>query len=212
MDGHPLRVALEEAARGRMPPADGSVVWSLPPVGSPEAIVAFTGHAHLMTTLEPETPGTGRADAFGGALHPEVQLALARGGSIGVNDATTAWVRPDLEIGPAASVEPTSAFDDHPRVRHARSVRASVKVFGGDHGLITLARGLVGRLEMGVEVWEPGNGRGRALIAAAQQRCGVGEALFASVSPGNARSLRAFLGAGFAVIASEVVIRPGGDR
>jgi hypothetical protein len=36
----------------------------------------------------------------------------------------------------------------------------------------------------------------------------AGEPLFAAVSPGNARSLRAFLAVGFTPVASEVIITP----
>jgi hypothetical protein len=37
----------------------------------------------------------------------------------------------------------------------------------------------------------------------------VNEPVFAAVSPGNARSLRAFLAAGFVPLGSEALIEPG---
>ena len=98
--------------------------------------------------------------------------------------------------------------DDHPRVRYARDIRTGVVVHGDERGLITLAGGLAGRRELSVEAAEPNRGWGRALIAEALGLVPAGELVFAAVSPGNARSLRTFLGLGFVPIGSEVLIRP----
>ena len=63
---------------------------------------------------------------------------------------------------------------------------------------------------MSIEVNPEGQGRGwgRTLIAEARGLVPPGEPLFAAVSPGNARSLRAFLACGFTPLGSEVLIRP----
>jgi len=61
---------------------------------------------------------------------------------------------------------------------------------------------------MSVEANDHDRGLGTALIAEAIRLVPEGELLFAAVSPGNARSLRAFLALGFKPIGSEVLIRP----
>jgi hypothetical protein len=53
-----------------------------------------------------------------------------------------------------------------------------------------------------------GRGWGRSLLTDALGLVPAGEPVFAAVSPGNARSLRAFLGVGFVPIGSEVIVRP----
>jgi GNAT superfamily N-acetyltransferase len=112
---------------------------------------------------------------------------------------------------PAVSPLP-ERFDaaDHPRVRYATSLRQAVRVYGDERGLITLSAGLAGRRELSVEVAPHGQGRGwgRSLLTDALGLVPPGEPVFAAVSPGNARSLRAFLAVGFVPIGSEVIIRP----
>ena len=101
--------------------------------------------------------------------------------------------------------------DDHPRVRYARSLRGDVRVYGDERGLVTLADGTAGRRELSIELDDVdagGAGRGRSLLKDALTLVPTGEAVFAAVSPGNARSLRAFLAAGFEPLGSEVVLRP----
>lgn len=203
---HPLLAALDAAADGNFPLANGTVTFVAPHRRGIEAIVAFTGHAYIMTEVSPRELDHLQPDGFGRALDPAIQIRVARGGEIGVNDATLAWRRRSVE--PGAVVELTNAYDDHPRVRHARSIREEVRVYAGADGLVTLSRGLAGRPEMSVEVWSPGHGRGRSLIRAAQA-LSQSDVLFAAVAPGNARSLRSFLAEGFQPLASEVVIIPG---
>ena len=83
-------------------------------------------------------------------------------------------------------------------------------MYGDERGLVTLGRGIAGCREMSVEVSPDAQGRGwgGALIAEARGLVPPGEPLFAAVSPGNARSLRAFLACGFTPLGSEVLIRP----
>lgn len=197
---------MNAAAEGRFPPADGAVTFVAPHRRGIEAIVAFTGHAYIMTELPSRELDDLQPDGFGRALDPAIQIRVARGGEVGVNDATLAWRRRPVQ--PGAIVELTSEYDDHPRVRHARSIREDVRVHAGADGLLTLSSGLAGRPEMSVEVWSPGLGQGRSLIRAAQA-LSRSDVLFAAVAPGNARSLRAFLAEGFQPLASEVVIIPG---
>lgn len=203
---HPLLEVLVEAAHGRFPRADGGVTFL--PVHRPgiEAIVAFTGHAYVMSELPPAEFADLEIDGFGLAQRPEAQIRIARGGRIGVVDATMVWV-PGGHVGAdVADLAETDTFDDHPRVQHARSIRSDVRVFASAEGLVTLAIGLAGRHEMGVAAFEPGRGSGPRLIRAAQVLTDPASPLFAAVAPGNARSFRAFQAEGFSVLGSEVVI------
>lgn len=203
MSQHPLLEMLVRASEGRFPPVDGGVTFMSPHVPGVEAVVAFTGHAVVMTALQPAEFDDLEIDGFGLAHRPEALLRLARGGRVGVLDATLVWRPHDVAPVATADVRRSTAFDDHPRVRHARAIRQNVEVFVGETGLFTLADGLAGRHEMSVEEFEPGRRSGRALIRSAQ--AAARGPLFAAVSPGNARSFRAFLAEGFEIIGSEVV-------
>lgn len=210
MHAHPLLEALVEAARGRFPSPDGGVTFL--PVHRPgiEAIVALTGHAFVMSSLEPSDFADLELDGFGLAQRPEAQLRIARGGRIGVIDATMAWLGRSVPPEEFDQLAETGEYEDHPRVRHARSIRSDVRVFAGPDGLVTLSSGLAGRQEVGVAAFEPGRGSGRRLIRAAQCLADRDTPLFAAVAPGNARSLRAFQAEGFLVLGSEVVIEVPG--
>lgn len=210
MRTHPLLDVYVEAAHGRFPPADGAVTFLPVHRRGVEAIVAFTGHAFVMSEISPDGLGDLALDGFGLAQRPEAQLRIARGGRIGVLDATMVWLPNHGATGGAAEVSESDAFDSHPRVRHARSIRSDVRVFACADGLITLSTGLAGRQEMGVSAFEPGRGLGRRLIRAAQLISDPSAPLFAAVAPGNARSFRAFQAEGFFVVGSEVVIEVDG--
>jgi L-amino acid N-acyltransferase YncA len=55
-----------------------------------------------------------------------------------------------------------------------------------------------------------GKGIGVALLHEGLARVPAGQPVFAAVSPGNVRSLKAFLAVGFGPIGSEVIIQAGG--
>jgi hypothetical protein len=203
---HPLLKILLAAADGRFPPVDGAVTV-LPALGpGRECSVAFTGHAVVATALAPDEMLAHKPDAYGGSLAPDFLRWLAGpNGDIGVVDVTLVGrgrggdrlpLRPDLA--------------DHPRARRAMSMRSDVRVFGDERGVVTLGGGLAGRPELSIETVPGGAGRGlgSALLADALSLVPAGEPLFAAVSPGNARSLRAFLAVGFTPIGSEVTITP----
>ena len=203
---HPLLAVLENAAEGSNPPVDGGVTFLPELSASQRAVVALTGHAFVCTSQEPEEFSGLTLDGFGSALHPDVLLRLAGGGVIGVTDVILA-----IEgLGGDHELEPTTAWDEHPRVHYAREIRSDVTVFGTDQGFITLASGLAGRRELSIELGDPGvsPGAGRRLLAAARTLVAEGSWLFAAVSPGNVRSLRSFLAAGWAPVGSEVLITP----
>lgn len=199
---HPLLPILLAAAAGVFPPVDGRAVFLPALTGGLQAVVSFTGHAVLATSLT-ERDFTGLTlDGFGAALRPAVLQRLAGpDGDIGVVNATL------VACGTGGGRMPVRTdLDDHPRVRHAIGLRQRVRVHGDHRGLVTLADGLAGRLEVSVEAFEQGTGAGRALIEEALQLVPAGEPAFAAVSPGNARSLRAFLAVGFRPLGSEVQI------
>lgn len=201
---HPLLSVFSDAACGRFPAVDGRVVFMPPLRPKLEAVVSLTGRAYLASSLAAPDFVDFPLDGFGAALGPAVLLRLAgEGGTVGVVDATLV-ARGTGRGGPPLRPD----LNAHPRVEHARALRDEVQVFGDDRGVVTIARGLAGRTEMSVET-APGQqrGAGRALVADALGLVLEGEPVFAAVSPGNARSLRAFLAVGFQPIGSEVVVR-----
>ncbi|MBO1337428.1 hypothetical protein [Streptomyces sp. VRA16 Mangrove soil] len=209
-DPHPLLALFTAAAEGRFPPCDGGVTLLPPLPHGLESSVAFTGHAVIATALPAAAVHALRPDGFGASLAPDLLRALAGpDGWIGCTDA----VLVARGTGGAPRLADLSGTaDDHPRVRHARELRTSVRVFGDERGLVTFGTGLAGRREIGVELHAPdagSPGRGRAFIADALTLVPRGEPVFAAVSPGNARSLRAFLACGFVPVGSEVIVRPG---
>ena len=205
---HPLLTILHDAAEGRFPPVDGGVTITPPYAPGMAAVVAFTGHAVISADVSLDDARARHADGYGGAMLPHVlQWIAGQPGTVGVIDATLF----SRGTGGKARLPERHDLDDHPRVRHARLVRQNVRVFADDRGLVTLANGLAGRLELSIEGFDRGKGAGRTLIADALSCLAPGELVFAGVAPGNARSLRAFLAARFTPIASEVLILPGRD-
>lgn len=106
-------------------------------------------------------------------------------------------------------VDETALWDAHPRVVHSRRVRRDVRVYGDATGAVFLGTGLVGRRELSIELAPSAPpGTGRRLIAAGLGAADAGEFVWAQVTPGNARSLRAFLAAGFVPVGSEALSLP----
>lgn len=204
---HPLLGLFLAAAGGRFPPVDGgcTVLPALP--GGLACSVAFTGHALVATARPAQAVLAQGPDGFGGSMSPDFLRWLAGpAGWIGVIDATL------VARGRGGAALPLRLdADDHPRVRHAAELRRGVRVYGDERGLVTLSEGLAGRTEISVEAAPDGQGRGwgRSLVHDALGLVPPGEPVFAAVSPGNARSLRAFLAVGFTPIGSGVILRPG---
>ena len=202
---HPLLAVLHDAAAGRFPPVDGEAVFMPPLRPGLEAVVSMTGRAYLASELSARDFAM-PLDGFGAALAPDVLLRLAGAdGDVGVIDGTLVG----RGTGRSQNAPPLRAdLDHHPRVQHARSVRVDVHVHGDERGLVTVARGLAGRRELSVETVDGQQpGTGRSLIRDALGLVADGEPVFAAVSPGNARSMRAFLAVGFVPVGSEVLIR-----
>jgi hypothetical protein len=147
-------------------------------------------------------------DGYGDAHHPDVLRALAGpGGWIGVLD--TVLVAHGTGVG-GTSLRRTVELDDHHRVAYARETRVAVEVLADDRGLVTVGKGLGGRTELGLELTgaPTGQRKGRALIRDVLAELPAGEAVWASCSPGNARSLRALLAVGFVPVGAEVILQP----
>jgi hypothetical protein len=207
-ESHPPLTFFTDAADGRFPPVDGRVTVLPPLPRGLECSVAFTGHAVVATAMTNQAVLAQGPDGFSKSLSADFLRHLAGPkGWIGITDATlTARGTGGLQRLPELP-----DADDHPRVRHARGLRTNVQVYGAGRGLITLADGLAGRQELSIELHnthDNSRGRGRSLITDALSLVPEGEPVFAAVSPGNARSLRAFLACGFTPIGSEVLLRP----
>jgi hypothetical protein len=210
---HPLAVLLDDAIDGRFPPPDGGWHRVTPWRDVVEAVLAFTGHAVLAVSddVSDERLTALGIDGVGGAHHPRVLLDLAGpGGWIDSLDALTAR----RATGGGTPLIDRRDLVAHPRTAFAQAVRDDVRVLGrpdeSSRSLATISRGIAGLFEVSVEVdaAERGRGEGTAMIRAALAAIPRGEPVIAAVAPGNAASLRAFLGAGFAVLGSVQLLRP----
>lgn len=207
----PLASLMAALAHRQPPPPDGTV-RVVPPDRTTglSAVLAFTAHVVVATTATPAELATWGIDAYGGAHHPRVLLGMAGDdGWVGVMDSVLVAHGRGIT---RAQLEPAERFADHPRVRYATGLRRGVEVLADEWGMVTLGRGLGGRIELGFEVVDDGRGQGhgRRLLAAALDAVPEGEPVFASCAPGNVRSLRSLAAAGFELVGSEVLVRPGG--
>lgn len=209
---HPLADLLRAAAGGSFPPAAGAVeVVPRCPPGNVDWVVSFTGYAVVATARSAGEVLSRRPDGYGAALAPDFLLWLAGDdGRVGCQDAVlVAHGRTPAD----PSLTRRHDLDGHPRVEHARTLRSDVHVYGDRTGFVTLGVGLGGLTEMSVEVAaDHGHGHGRSLIQRALTLVDAADVVVAQVTPGNARSLRAFLAAGFVPIGSAVAATPRESR
>ncbi|KOG29622.1 GNAT family N-acetyltransferase [Streptomyces resistomycificus] len=213
-----LRDILDAAARGDFPPADGATTVVPQPCERDAGVLAFTAHSVVFTDEDPrwvrETLRAVDCDALAATMNARFLTALMdRTGRLSDTvDVMTVGAplpgRPPLALREIAD-------PDHPRVVSSRRRRDDVRVWTVDGGVLVLGRGVAGRLEVAVEVAEDvrHRGLGRALALAARG-LGGGEPVWAQVSAGNARSLRAFQAAGYRPVGSEVLLtaRPDSAR
>lgn len=202
-----LAAVLREAARGRFPTTDGGFSRSRPWRADVEGAVALTGHAVLVVgeDVTDERLVDLGVHGLGGAHEPRVALALAGRGEIGVLDVLLVSTGTG---GPSPLVErPDLARTD--RVEHARAWREDVRVYGladpAVDSVVTLSRGIAGLPEIGIQAE---GGSADTLLDGVRALLPDGELLLASVTPGNARSLRFFLRRGFVPVGSEQLWRP----
>lgn len=198
---------LREAATGTFPAADGGFSRATPWREGVEAAIALTGHAIL--AVGEDVPDQHLHDlgvhGLGGAHDPRVTLALVGRGEIGILDV--------LLIGRGTGGH--STLVDRPdlarthRAEHAAVWRDDITVFGlpdpASAALATLGRGIAGLPELGLQAED---GTADQLLTGLLKLVPAGSLVLASVSPGNARSLRYFLRHGFTPVGSVQLWRP----
>jgi hypothetical protein len=207
---HLIAQVLSNAARGQFPDVDGAWQRADPWHEGVEGVVALTGHA--LIAVADDIPD-GRIDAlgangFGGASNPRLVAGLAGDGWIDALDV----VLVASGLGGEPLLVPRSDLRNHPRAEHATAVRRGVITFGyaaaDDHTLVTLATGLGGLPELGIEV-DPTKGHsGSDVVRDALTLVARDDVVVAACAPGNARALRAALTAGFDPVASVQLWRP----
>jgi hypothetical protein len=208
---HPLASVLARAARGVFPVADGTLEVVPAPIPLRAAVVAFTAHSLVATDLPAERVRAHlpAEDLLGAPMSPAFLAWLAQelDATPGVLDVVLVHVGASMP-----SVELTPQLDAHAhlaRVARALGQRRQVQVYAEpqQRGLVILGRGLADRWELSIELAPDAqnHGLGRAMISAGRALVAPDEPVFAQVSPGNARSLRAFLAAGFRPIGSEIL-------
>jgi hypothetical protein len=206
-----LRDILDAAARGVFPPADGGT--TVVPQHSPRdaGVLAFTAHSVVFTDEDPawvyDTLLGLDCDPLAATMNPRFLAAfMARTGRT-TETIDTMLVADPLPGEPPLEREPAEIEDaDHPRITYARRRRDDVRAWTADGGVLVMGRGIGGRLEVSVEI-DDGvrhRGLGRSLVAAARHL--VDEPLWAQVAPGNARSTRAFLAAGYRPVGAEALL------
>ncbi|GGX21602.1 N-acetyltransferase [Streptomyces malachitofuscus] len=210
-----LRDILDAAARGVFPAADGGTTVVPQPSGRDAGVLAFTAHSVVFTDEDPawvrRAMAAADCDALAATMNARFLAAFLErtGRRTDTIDVMTVASGP-ADAEPLALEEITDA--GHPRVVSSRRRRDDVRVWAaeGGAGVLVLGRGVAGRLEVAVEVAEGARhrGLGRRLASAARGLAG-GEAVWAQISPGNARSLRAFQAAGYRVVGSEALLLPG---
>ena len=207
---HPIADILSNAARGAFPDVDGAWERSEPWHEGVEGALALTGHAVIAVAgdVDDDRIESLGANGFGGASNPRLVAGLAGEGWIDALDvvlvATGRGGEPELV--------PRSDLRNHPRAEHATSVRREVVTFGyaaaDDLTLVTLAMGLGGLPELGIET-DPSKGHsGAEVVRAALTLVPTGEVVVAACAPGNARALRAAISGGFEPVASVQLWRP----
>ncbi|MFB7247611.1 GNAT family N-acetyltransferase [Streptomyces populi] len=208
-----LRDILDAAARGVFPPPDGAVTVVRQHSPRDAGVLAFTAHSVVFTDEDEDRVRAALAvldcDALAAAMNPRFLAAFMERTGRSNDTVDLLSVAAPLP-GPAPlPLEEVDALA-HPRVAAARRRRDGVRVWAADGGVLVLGRGVGGRLEAAVEVDEGARhrGLGRALASAARHL--AGEAVWAQVAAGNARSVRAFQAAGYRPVGAEaLLLAPG---
>jgi hypothetical protein len=210
--GHPLTRILEDAARGRFPPPDGTVLVLPPPPGRSDAVVAFTAH-HVVAADVPPAEVVRRLspEDLGAPMSPDCLAWLGRrlGSTAGMTDLVL-----------VAFGTREAGRDLHPRRdlhSHPREARSSVP--GGGPHVRRLRRAGPGDGRTGPVPSVGGEHRGRAGPPGTRSGPGTrprrpgpdpgGPASVCPGEPGNVASLRCFLSAGYRPIGSEVLFLRG---
>ncbi|MER5757015.1 GNAT family N-acetyltransferase [Streptomyces sp. NPDC002088] len=207
-----LRDILDAAARGVFPPADGGTTVVPQHCHRDAGVIAFTAHSVVFTDEDPQwvhqALRAADCDALAATMNARFLTAFLDRTGRGTDTIDLLTVGSPLPGGPSLLL--TEIEDPgHPRVVSSRRRRDDVRVWTVEGGVLVLGRGVAGRLEVAVEVDEDvrHRGLGRQLVTAARHLSG-GEPVWAQVSPGNARSLRAFQAAGYLPVGAEALLVP----
>ncbi|MEW2293912.1 GNAT family N-acetyltransferase [Streptomyces sp. NPDC006743] len=208
-----LRGILEAAARDVFPAPDGRTTVVAQPCGRDAGVIAFTAHSVVFTDEDPrwvhETLRGIGCDPLAAPLNPRFLAAfMDRTGRTHDTVDTLCVAAPLPGPPPLALKEITGGA--HARVAYARGRRDGVRAWAAGGGVLVLGHGVAGRLEAAVEVDEDvrHRGLGRALALAARHL--AGQSVWAQVAPGNARSARAFLAAGYRPVGAEALLLGAG--
>ena len=205
-----LAAILEAVANGQYPPADGRVTIVPQPSARDAGVFAFTAHSVIFADADPDwiaaqlPPGD-----LSAALSPRFLHALAT--RLGREAHQTDMLVCAAALAGPPPIELTAEADPaHPRITRALRYRDDIRTWQADGGVLLLGRGAAGRWEVAVEIdaGRRGRGLGRSLATAARHLVPGGAPLWAQVAPGNAASVRAFLGAGFRPVGAESVLTP----
>ncbi|MFI0542329.1 GNAT family N-acetyltransferase [Streptomyces sp. WSLK1-3] len=204
-----LRDILDAAARGVFPPADGDTTVVPQACHRDAGVLSFTAHSVVFTDEDPEwVRATLRGldcDPLAATMNPRFLAALLDRTGRRSETIDVMLVADPLPAGPPLALRKIEDVN-HPRIAYARRRRDGIRAWTAEGGVLVTGRGIGGRLEVSVEVDEDARhrGLGRALVTAARHL--VTEPLWAQVSPGNARSMRAFQAAGYRPIGAEAVL------
>lgn len=177
-------------------------------------MLAFTGH-HVVATGVDEDEARSHLDSqdIAAPFNPVFLSWLGHrlDARVGHIDVTLARLGSGLGDD---RLEAVAEPPDNERVRRARQLRSEVTFFmpADRSAVVALGVGLAGRRELSIEISDEvdrSKGLGTGIVVAAVARVRVGEAIFASVAPGNTRSLRCFLNAGFSPIGAECILSAG---
>lgn len=203
-----LRELFEAAARHDFPPTDWGLEIVPPPARVLGAVFAFTAHHVLAAPLDGgDVVANLEKKDTAAPFNPRFLAWVGRrlGAKVGHVDAVLARMGTGLRDDWLRQVQDPP---DNERVRRARALRDAVRYLVPPDGgaVVTLGEGLAGRCELSMEIGDEadrGHGFGTRLVSAAVGHVPTDRAVFASVTPGNARSLRCLLAAGFEPVAAE---------
>ncbi|MFF9365713.1 GNAT family N-acetyltransferase [Streptomyces griseoluteus] len=204
-----LAEILDAAARGVFPPADGGTTVVPQHCPRDAGVLAFTAHSVVFTDEDPRWVRGALAavdcDPLAAPMNPVFLASLMARTGRGAETVDALLVGAPLPGRPALTLREIEDAG-HPRVRYARGRRDAVRVWTADGGVLVMGRGVGGRLEVSVEVDGDARhrGLGGALVTAARQL--AAEPVWAQISPGNARSMRAFQAAGYRAVGAEALL------
>jgi hypothetical protein len=204
-----LRDILDAAARGVFPPADGGTTVVPQACHRDAGVLSFTAHSVVFTDEDPdwvyETLRSVDSDALAATMNARFLTALLERTDRRTDTIDALLVGAPLPGGPPLALTEI-ADPGHPRAARARTHRDEVRLRAADGGVMVLGRGVAGRLEVAVEVAEKVRHRGLGRLLATAARHLAAEPVWAQVSPGNARSMRAFQAASYLPVGSEALL------